>query len=68
MNFNANGLPGGQSYFSLFVPLSTPGLPPAVTEVTSWRVTADGGAGPRTRLATALHRADPAAMVETNAA
>lgn len=67
VNFNANGLPGGQSYFSLFVPLSTPGLPPAATEVTSWQVTADGGAGPRTRLATALHRADPTAMVETNA-
>ncbi len=59
---------GDQTYsFSLFVPLSTPGLPPAATEVAAWQVIADGGAGPRLRLAAALHPADPTVMVETNA-
>ena len=57
---NLSGAPG----FSLFIPLSTPGLPPAVTAVAWWWVTADGGAGPRTRLQTVLQRTDPQASVQ----
>lgn len=55
----------GAQWFPLFVPLTTPGLPPTAMQVNTWWVVADGGAGPRNRLAQALHTADPQARVES---
>ena len=58
---------GGSSSeaWSVFVPIDTPGLPPAVAFPDAWRVRADGGPAVRERLAQKLHERDPAARVDT---